>query len=121
VQPLLHATVFQRRSHGCVAAVGWELNNIPANYTHLEEAEIATAKSLKALRPDMKVGVTRNTAVVTTFWDSAKRVMFDPATKDYCFYAAIDDRANKNGDLTNLAPRRRRRRHLRLNNHEARR
>ncbi len=83
MQPLLHATVFQRRSHGCVAAVGWELNNIPANYTHLEEAEIATAKSLKALRPDMKVGVTRNTAVVTTFWDSAKRVMFDPATKDY--------------------------------------
>ena len=73
------------RAHTCcvAAAVGWELNNIPENYTHLEEAEIATAKSLKALRPGMKVGVTRNTVVVTTFWDSAKKVMFDSATQDY--------------------------------------
>ena len=66
-----------------VAAVGWELNNIPENYTHLEEAEKATAKSLKALRPGMKIGVTRNTVVVTTFWDSAKKAMLDPATQDY--------------------------------------
>ena len=66
-----------------MAAVGWELNNIPTNYTHLEAAEIATAKSLKALRPQIKIGVSRNTAVVTTFWDSARKVMSDPTTQDY--------------------------------------
>jgi hypothetical protein len=63
--------------------VGWELNNIPTNYTHLEAAELATAKSLKALRPGIKIGVTRNTVVAASFWESAQAVMTNPATKDY--------------------------------------
>ena len=63
--------------------VGWELNNIPTNYTHLEAAELATAKSLKALRPGMKVGVTRNTVVAASFWESAQTAMTSPDTKNY--------------------------------------
>ena len=59
--------------------IGWELNNIAANMTHLEEAEEAEAKALKALNPGMWVGVTRNSVVLTTFWDSAREKMEDPA------------------------------------------
>ena len=63
--------------------IGWEQNNIPANYTHLEEAEIAVAQALKALRPHIKVGVTRNSVVATTFWDTAKEHMLSPASNDF--------------------------------------
>ena len=59
--------------------IGWELNNIPSNMTHLEKAEETEAKALKALNPEMRVGVTRNSVVLTTFWDSAKEKMEDPA------------------------------------------
>ena len=59
--------------------IGWELDNIPENYTHLEEAEIEEAKQLKAKNPALKVGVTRNSVVATTFWDTAKQKMEDPA------------------------------------------
>ena len=63
--------------------IGWELDNIPSNYTHLEAAEQATAKALKALRPEMKVGVTRNTVVATSFWDTARTRMADPASNGF--------------------------------------
>lgn len=63
--------------------IGWELANIPFNYTHLEAAENATAKALKALRPDLKVGVTRNSVVATTFWDTARERMQDPASASF--------------------------------------
>ena len=63
--------------------IGWELDNIPSNYTHLEAAEQATARALKALRPEMKVGVTRNTVVATSFWDTARTRMADPASNGF--------------------------------------
>jgi hypothetical protein len=63
--------------------IGWQLNNKPSNFTHLESFELLEAQRLKALRPDIKIGVLRNTEVVTVFWDSARKVMFDPATQDY--------------------------------------
>jgi hypothetical protein len=63
--------------------IGWQLNNIPSHYSHLEKFEIIEAQRLKKLRPGVKVGVLRNTEVVTVFWDSANKVMHDPSTQDY--------------------------------------
>ena len=63
--------------------IGWQLNNIPSHYSHLEAAEIAQAKVLRAARPDVRIGVLRNTEVATVFWDTAKKVMNDPATQHY--------------------------------------
>ena len=44
--------------------IGWQLNNIPSKYSHLEKFEIEEAQRLKALRPDVKVSVLRNKATV---------------------------------------------------------
>ena len=63
--------------------IGWQLNNIPSHYSHLEEYEIEEARALKALRPDVRVSVLRNTEVATVFWDSAKAKMYDPNTQDF--------------------------------------
>eukprot|EP00035_Acanthoeca_spectabilis_P000868 m.76005 g.76005 ORF g.76005 m.76005 type:complete len:480 (-) comp10476_c1_seq1:158-1597(-) len=63
--------------------IGWQLNNIPSHYSHLETYEIEEAKILKNLRPDIKVSVLRNTEVATVFWDTAKAKMFDPTTQDW--------------------------------------
>jgi hypothetical protein len=60
-----------------------KLNNKPSNFSGLEKFEVLEAQRLKALRPEIKIGVLRNTEVVTVFWDSARKVMFDPATQDY--------------------------------------
>merc|ERR1712232_1416197 len=56
---------------------------IPSHYSHLEQFEILEAQRMKKLRPDVRVGVLRNTEVATVFWDSANKTMFDPATQDY--------------------------------------
>lgn len=61
-----------------VYGIGWELDNIPANYTDIEPAEIAAAAALKARNPSIKVGVTRNSVVGNRFWNTAKAVMDDP-------------------------------------------
>lgn len=63
--------------------IGWQLNNIPSHYSHLEKFEILEAQRIKKLRPGVKVGVLRNTEVATVFWDSANKTMYDPATQDY--------------------------------------
>ena len=63
--------------------LGWQLNNIPSNYSHLELWERTEASRLKALSPDVKVGVLRNTEVAAEFWDSAREKMHDPATQDF--------------------------------------
>lgn len=63
--------------------IGWQINNIPSNDSHLEKYEIEEARNLKSLRPDIKVGVLRNTEVTTVFWDSARAIMFNASTQDY--------------------------------------
>ena len=63
--------------------IGWQLNNIPSNYSHLERFEAAEAARLKSLRPDVRVGVLRNTEVAAEFWDVARARMHDPATQDF--------------------------------------
>ena len=63
--------------------IGWQLNNIPSHYSHLETYEIEEAQILKKLRPSIKVSVLRNTEVATIFWDTAKEKMFDPTTQDW--------------------------------------
>ena len=63
--------------------VGWQLNNLPSKFQHLEAFERLESQRLRALRPDVRVGVLRNTEVVTVFWDSARAVMFNNATQDY--------------------------------------
>ena len=65
-----------------VAGLGWQLNGSASNWTTLEEAEVATARRLKALRPGVKVLVGRNTEVVAPFYRSVARYLCsdDPAT-----------------------------------------
>ena len=52
-------------------------------YSNLEKYEIEEAKILKSMRPDVRVGVLRNSEVATWFWNSAKEKMNDPATQDW--------------------------------------
>jgi hypothetical protein len=73
------AFTFRQRYVG----IGWQLNNIPSHYSHLEQYEIEEAKALKAVRPDVRVSVLRNSEVATVFWDSAKAKMYDPTTQDF--------------------------------------
>ena len=63
--------------------IGWQLDNIPSHYTNLEKYEIEEAKILKALRPDVRVSVLRNSEVATVFWKGAKEKMYSPATQDW--------------------------------------
>lgn len=63
--------------------IGWQLNNIPSHYSHLETYEVEEAQILKKLRSTIKVSVLRNTEVATVFWDTAKEKMFDPTTQDW--------------------------------------
>ena len=57
-----------------VYGIGWELDNIPTHNTDIEPAELAAAAALKARNPAMKIGVTRNSVVATTFWNTARKV-----------------------------------------------
>lgn len=56
--------------------IGWQLNNVPSHYSHLERYEVEEARRLKSLRPDVRVSVLRNTEVATVFWDSARAKMY---------------------------------------------
>ena len=58
-----------------VAGLGWQLNGTASNWSHLERAEVATAKALKALQPAVKVLVGRNSEVVAPFYDSVAKYM----------------------------------------------
>lgn len=58
--------------------IGWQLNNIPSNHSHLEVYEIEEARHLKAIRPDVRVSVLRNSQVGTTFWDGVRTKMVRP-------------------------------------------
>ena len=71
-----------------LVGIGWQINNVPSHDMHLEAAELATAKQIKALRPQKKGGgvrvlVSRNTEVVSTFWDSVRAAFDDPSKADY--------------------------------------
>lgn len=55
--------------------IGWQLDNIPDKFQHLEQAELAQAATLKAVRPGLRVGVTRNTVVACELWDSVRRAV----------------------------------------------
>jgi len=54
-----------------IAGVGWQNNNKGSNFSH----EAAAAKQIKLSRPAATVMVTRDTQVVTSFWDSAWSAM----------------------------------------------
>ena len=45
--------------------------------------ELETAKALKALRPGIKVFVSRNTEAAAYFWDSCRERMTDPKTQGH--------------------------------------
>ena len=60
-----------------IAGIGWQINNKPGNYSHEEQYEAAAAKQIKTSRAAAKVMVTRDTQVVTYFWDSARAVMME--------------------------------------------
>ena len=65
-----------------IVGIGWQLNQA-AEPGKLQHYEIETAKALKALRPDIKVMVSRNTEAAAFFWDSCREKMTDLATQDY--------------------------------------
>ena len=64
-----------------IVGIGWQLNQVEPG--KLEQYEVETAKALKALRPDIKVMVSRNTEAAAYFWDSCRERMTDPATQDF--------------------------------------
>ena len=64
-----------------IYGIGWELENIPTHNTNLEPAEIEAARALKARNPATRVGVTRNSVVATTFWNTARAAMEKPPSK----------------------------------------
>jgi hypothetical protein len=66
-----------------VVGIGWQLNNIPSHHSNLETFEIEEAQRLKALRPGVRVMLTRESEATTTLYNSAKAKMFDPATQDW--------------------------------------
>ena len=66
-----------------VVGLGWQLDNIPSHFSHLEQFEIAEARALKNLRPNARVTILRNTEVGTVFWDSIKAKMYNASTQDW--------------------------------------
>jgi len=66
-----------------VVGLGWQLSNIPSHYSNLEWFELEEARRLKALRPDVKVMLTRETEVTSVFYNMSKEVMYSPVTQDY--------------------------------------
>eukprot|EP01043_Picozoa_sp_COSAG02_P022426 COSAG02_NODE_1166_length_14154_cov_19.442191_4_plen_209_part_00 len=65
-----------------IVGIGWQLNQA-AEPGRLQQYELETAKALKALRPGIKVMVSRNTEAAAFFWDSCREKMVDPSTADY--------------------------------------
>eukprot|EP00746_Dinoflagellata_sp_MGD_P042469 gnl/MRDRNA2_/MRDRNA2_20297_c0_seq1.p1 gnl/MRDRNA2_/MRDRNA2_20297_c0~~gnl/MRDRNA2_/MRDRNA2_20297_c0_seq1.p1 ORF type:complete len:375 (-),score=59.04 gnl/MRDRNA2_/MRDRNA2_20297_c0_seq1:276-1331(-) len=64
-----------------IVGIGWQFNQVTPG--HLEQYEIETARALKALRPDIKVMVSRNTEAAAYFWDSCREKMTNPASRDF--------------------------------------
>lgn len=50
--------------------IGWQLQQVQRNFTHLEAAELATAKQIKQRYPKAEVMVTRNTDCGGINWDA---------------------------------------------------
>jgi hypothetical protein len=65
-----------------IVGIGWQLNQA-AEPGKLQQYEIETARALKALRPDIKVLVSRNTEAAAFFWDTCRAKMTDPSAADY--------------------------------------
>eukprot|EP00966_Prymnesium_polylepis_P214584 4969222-Prymnesium_polylepis.1 len=66
-----------------IVGVGWQLDSVRSNHSHLEAAELVTAAQLKLHRPAVRVLVARNSEVVSTFWDAARRAFQDATKNDY--------------------------------------
>lgn len=66
-----------------IAGIGWQLNNVPSNHSHLEAAEVRTALQLKVLRAGVRILVSRNTEVVSTFMDSVSKAFANTSKDNY--------------------------------------
>ena len=66
-----------------LVGIGWQINNVLSNDSHLEAAEIKTASQLKILRPGVRVLASRNTEVVSIFWDSVRAAFADISKDSY--------------------------------------
>ena len=60
-----------------VVGIGWQVNNVPSNFSHEEGAEARTSRQLKAARPGVRTLVSRETEVITVFWDAARAAIAD--------------------------------------------
>jgi hypothetical protein len=65
-----------------IVGIGWQLNQADQP-GKLSQYELQTARALKAIRPEIKVMVSRNTEAAAFFWDSCREKMQDPATVDF--------------------------------------
>eukprot|EP00966_Prymnesium_polylepis_P305862 7068021-Prymnesium_polylepis.1 len=61
-----------------IVGLGWQLNMRGSNWRHLEQWEVHTAKELKAINPEVKVLVSRNSEVATVVWDAVRPLMTPP-------------------------------------------
>lgn len=66
-----------------IVGLGWQLNSIPSKHSNLEVYELEEAKRLKALRPGVRVMLTRESEATTTLYNRSKAKMLDPATQDW--------------------------------------
>ncbi len=61
-----------------IIGLGWQLQMVPHNWSHLVETEITTARSLLALNPSARILVTREDEVAVGLYDEQAAIMHDP-------------------------------------------
>ena len=73
--------------------VGWQIDGIPKQWAQgLEVVELAEAKRLKALRPEVRVLVSRQTEVGTQMWNSVKALIASDPTDAQHFFTSCRGR-----------------------------
>lgn len=66
-----------------IVGVGWQMHMRGSNWSHLEQWEEATAAQLKAVDPDVKVLVTRNTQAGVSMLDSVRPQLLSPTSPTF--------------------------------------
>jgi len=66
-----------------IVGIGWQIGMRSLGWQHLEAAEVETARALKALNPEIKVLVSRNTEVATVVWDAVRPLLVPPGPSQH--------------------------------------
>lgn len=73
--------------------VGWQIDGIPKHWAQgLEVVELAEAKRLKAIRPDVRVLVSRQSEVGTKMWNTVAALVASDPTNSKKFFTSCRGR-----------------------------